>query len=583
MMPCPCGAGAGVTTGAAWSSVIVWSWGPGMAGWDDGGGDGMGSERILNQDEIDSLLGFDLSGDGGDDRTGIRAIINSALVSYERLPMLEIVFDRLVRLMTTSLRNFTSDNVEVSLDNITSIRFGDYLNSIPLPAMLTVFKAEEWDNFGLMTVDSSMIYSIVDVLLGGRRGTAAMRVEGRPYTTIERTLVERMIHVVLADLSAAFDPLSPVTFRFDRLETNPRFATISQPSNATIVARLRIDMEDRGGRLEILIPFATLEPVRELLLQMFMGEKFGRDSIWQTHLAEEMWFTEVPLEAVLDTQVLPLSRVLELKVGSKFLLNATPDSFSDGGRFYQRDAGLKQAEKMIAAGVDIIDIGGESTRPGAEPVPLQEELDRVLPVIEALKDCGVALSIDTYKPQTMQAALDLGVDCVNDIWALRQEGAVDVVRQFNCGIVLMHMQRDPQTMQFNPDYKNVVQDVQAFLLERCAVLEEAGIDGQRIAIDPGFGFGKSLEHNYQLLANFEMFTKHGYPALAGISRKSMLGKITNQEVGERLIPSIAAAMMAVERGALIVRTHDVSETMDALKIWQAMREQELASFIMNHG
>lgn len=265
------------------------------------------------------------------------------------------------------------------------------------------------------------------------------------------------------------------------------------------------------------------------------------------------------------------------------ILNATPDSFSDGGRFYQRDAGLKQAEKMIAAGVDIIDIGGESTRPGAEPVPLQEELDRVLPVIEALKDCGVALSIDTYKPQTMQAALDLGVDCVNDIWALRQEGAVDVVRQFNCGIVLMHMQRDPQTMQFNPDYKNVVQDVQAFLLERCAVLEEAGVDGQRIAIDPGFGFGKSLEHNYQLLANFEMFTKHGYPALAGISRKSMLGKITNQEVGERLIPSIAAAMMAVERGALIVRTHDVSETMDALKIWQAMREQELASFIMNHG
>jgi flagellar motor switch protein FliM len=192
--------------------------------------------------------------------------------------------------------------------------------------MLTVFKAEEWDNFGLMTVDSSMIYSIVDVLLGGRRGTAAMRVEGRPYTTIERTLVERMIHVVLADLSAAFDPLSPVTFRFDRLETNPRFATISQPSNAAIVARLRIDMEDRGGRLEILIPFATLEPVRELLLQMFMGEKFGRDSIWETHLAEEMWFTEVGLEAVLDTQTMPLSRVLELKVGTKFLLNATPES-----------------------------------------------------------------------------------------------------------------------------------------------------------------------------------------------------------------------------------------------------------------
>src|SRR4051812_35896486 len=291
-----------------------------------GGGGARESTRVLNQDEIDSLLGFDEAGDEGSDRAGIQAILNSALVSYERLPMLEVVFDRLVRMMTTSLRNFTSDNVEVSLDDILSQRFGDYLNSIPLPAMLTVFKAEEWDNFGLMTVDSSMIYSIVDVLLGGRRGTAAMRVEGRPYTTIERTLVERMIHVVLADLSAAFDPLSPVTFRFDRLETNPRFATISQPSNAAIVARLRIDMEDRGGRLEILIPFATLEPVRELLLQMFMGEKFGRDSIWETHLAEEMWFTEVGLEAVLDTQIMPLSRVLDMKVGSKFLLNANPDS-----------------------------------------------------------------------------------------------------------------------------------------------------------------------------------------------------------------------------------------------------------------
>jgi flagellar motor switch protein FliM len=291
-----------------------------------GGGGGRDSTRVLNQDEIDSLLGFDEAGDEGEQRSGIQAILNSALVSYERLPMLEVVFDRLVRMMTTSLRNFTSDNVEVSLDDILSQRFGDYLNSIPLPAMLTVFKAEEWDNYGLMTVDSSMIYSIVDVLLGGRRGTAAMRVEGRPYTTIERTLVERMIHVVLADLSAAFDPLSPVTFRFDRLETNPRFATISQPSNACIVARLRIDMEDRGGRLEILIPFATLEPVRELLLQMFMGEKFGRDSIWETHLAEEMWFTEVDLEAVLDTQVMSLSRVLDMKVGSKFLMNATPES-----------------------------------------------------------------------------------------------------------------------------------------------------------------------------------------------------------------------------------------------------------------
>ena len=284
------------------------------------------STRVLNQDEIDSLLGFDDAHDGDGDRSGIQAILNSALVSYERLPMLEVVFDRLVRMMSTSMRNFTSDNVEVSLDNILSLRFGDYLNSIPLPAMLAVFKAEEWDNYGLLTVDSSLIYSIVDVLLGGRRGTAAMRIEGRPYTTIERNLVERMVHVVLSDLSAAFDPLSPVTFRFDRLETNPRFATISRPSNAAIVAKLRIDMEDRGGRLELLLPYATLEPVRELLLQMFMGEKFGRDSIWETHLAEELWLTEVEMEAVLDEQVMPLRDILNLRVGSKIMLNAVPDS-----------------------------------------------------------------------------------------------------------------------------------------------------------------------------------------------------------------------------------------------------------------
>lgn len=284
------------------------------------------STRVLNQDEIDSLLGFDEGHGEEGDRSGIQAILNSALVSYERLPMLEVVFDRLVRMMSTSLRNFTSDNVEVSLDNIASIRFGDYLNSIPLPAMLSVFKAEEWDNYGLITVDSALIYSIVDVLLGGRRGTAAMRIEGRPYTTIERSLVERMVHVALGDLSAAFEPLSPVTFRFDRLETNPRFATISRPSNAAIVAKLRIDMEDRGGRMELLIPYATLEPVRELLLQMFMGEKFGRDSIWETHLAEELWLTDVDLDAVLDEQVMRLREVFHWRVGSRLMLNASPDS-----------------------------------------------------------------------------------------------------------------------------------------------------------------------------------------------------------------------------------------------------------------
>ncbi len=287
---------------------------------------GAGSERVLNQDEIDNLLGFDASSGDTAERTGIQAIINSALVSYERLPLLEIVFDRLVRLMTTSLRNFTSDNVEVSLDNISSIRFGDYLNSIPLPAILAVVRAEELDNYGLLTVESNLIYSIVDVLLGGRRGTAAMRIEGRPYTTIERSLVQRMIEVVLADLKAAFEPLSPVTFNLDRLEINPRFAAIARPANAAVLVKLRVDMEDRGGRIELLLPYATLEPIRELLLQMFMGEKFGRDSIWEGHLATELWRTNVDIEAVLDELPMTLNQVMNLEVGQTLLLSAGPNS-----------------------------------------------------------------------------------------------------------------------------------------------------------------------------------------------------------------------------------------------------------------
>ncbi|MBI1252296.1 MAG: flagellar motor switch protein FliM [Alphaproteobacteria bacterium] len=282
-------------------------------------------ERILNQDEIDSLLGFGSSEEESSARTGVRAIIDSALVSYERLPMLEIVFDRLVRLMTTSLRNLTSDNVEVSLDQITSIRFGDYLSSIPLPAIIAVFRAEELDNFGLVTVDSNLIYSIVDVLLGGRRGIAAVRVEGRPYTTIERSLVTRMIDVVLGDLSQAFAPLTKVSFPLDRIETNPRFAAIARPPNAAIVVKLRVDMDDRGGRLELLLPYATLEPIRKMLLQQFMGEKFGRDNIWENHLAEEIWNTDLEVRAVLDTQIAPLKTVLDLKVGDTLMLNATPN------------------------------------------------------------------------------------------------------------------------------------------------------------------------------------------------------------------------------------------------------------------
>ena len=253
------------------------------------------------------------------------------------------------------------------------------------------------------------------------------------------------------------------------------------------------------------------------------------------------------------------------------ILNATPDSFSDGGKFRTAQDAIAQAEFMIESGVDLIDIGGESTRPGAQPVELQEELDRVLPVIEALKDCGVPLSIDTYKAETMRQALRAGVDCVNDIWALRQEGAVDaVLESANCGIILMHMQRDPQTMQFNPEYHDVIAQVMEFLKERAELLTAKGVEGNRIAIDPGFGFGKSLEHNLAMLKYFHQFSSLTFPVLAGISRKSMLGKITGKDTNERLAASIAAAIMAANRGANIIRVHDVPETIDALKLWEAV-------------
>ncbi len=290
---------------------------------DTGDGDG-GGDRVLNQDEIDSLLGFDASVGSNVELTGVQALINSALVSYERLPMLEIVFDRLVRLATTSLRNFTSDNVEVTMDSISSVRFGDYLNSIPLPAILSVIRAEEWENYGLLTVDSNLIYSMIDVLLGGRRIGGNIRVEGRPYTTIEMALARKMIELILDDTHRAFEPVTNVNFKLERMETNPRFAAISRPGNAAILIELRIEMDDRGGKVEILLPYATIEPIREQLLQMFMGEKFGRDPIWEGHLATEIYAAGVEIEAVLHEQDLPLARLLTLKPGDLVVFDREP-------------------------------------------------------------------------------------------------------------------------------------------------------------------------------------------------------------------------------------------------------------------
>ena len=269
-------------------------------------------KNILNQEELDSLMNKDEENVSA----GVKAILNSSMISYERLPMLDVVFDRLIRMMATSMRNFTQDNVEVSLESIESMRFGEYIEGLTQPTLLAVFRAEEWDNYGLISVDSALVYSTVDVLLGGRRGTAAMRIEGRSYTTIELNLVKDMIDLVLADLSTAFDPITSVNFSYDRTETNPRFATIARLSNAVIVAHLHIDMEDRGGRLDLMLPYATLEPVRDLLLQMFMGERYGRDTIWENHLVEELWDTEIELKASLKEMSIDLGEIAKWKKGS---------------------------------------------------------------------------------------------------------------------------------------------------------------------------------------------------------------------------------------------------------------------------
>ena len=262
------------------------------------------------------------------------------------------------------------------------------------------------------------------------------------------------------------------------------------------------------------------------------------------------------------------------------IVNVTPDSFSDGGLHLQRDAALAHAHQLIAEGADLLDIGGESTRPGAKPVGIQEELDRVLPVIEGLRGAPVPVSIDTFKPEVMQAAIAAGAQMVNDINALQDAAAMNAVASANVAVCLMHKQGDPLTMQQQPNYQDVVTEVSAFLRERIAASEAAGIRRDRIAIDPGFGFGKTLAHNLTLLCELNKLTELDVPIMAGLSRKSMLGAVTGRDVGERLPASIAAALIAVQRGANVVRVHDVGATIDALKVWNAVNGAELMNGVM---
>ena len=252
------------------------------------------------------------------------------------------------------------------------------------------------------------------------------------------------------------------------------------------------------------------------------------------------------------------------------ILNVTPDSFSDGGNYQALEFALGHAEAMIEEGVDIIDIGGESTRPGSPPVSLEDELQRVMPVVYALRDLGPAISVDTYKPQVMREAIIAGVDMINDINGFRAPGAIDAVRDSDCALCIMHMQSDPQHMQLAPSYADVVDEVVAFLRERIDALLEARIDPRRLCIDPGFGFGKTVEHNYALLkATGRLIEETRMPLLAGLSRKSMIGAVTGKPVERRAAGSVGGALAAVAQGAIIVRVHDVADTVDALKVWQA--------------
>ena len=258
------------------------------------------------------------------------------------------------------------------------------------------------------------------------------------------------------------------------------------------------------------------------------------------------------------------------------IVNVTPDSFSDGGRYFTKSGSfavaLAHCEQLIKDGADLLDIGGESTRPGASPVQLAAELARVLPVVRHAVSLGVPVSVDTYKPEVMRAVLDLGADIINDIWALRQPGALQAVAEHpSCGVCLMHMHREPQTMQSAPMEGDVVAQVLAFLQRAARELQDAGVEQTRIVLDVGIGFGKTVAQNFALLARQQEFLAAGYPLLAAWSRKSSLAAVAAPEMADRMLPSVAAALLAVERGARVVRVHDVRETVQALQVWAAAR------------
>ncbi|MCH9844440.1 MAG: flagellar motor switch protein FliM [Alphaproteobacteria bacterium] len=272
-----------------------------------------GDVSFLEQGEIDSILGLQQA--EGEEKSGLHLLLESSKVGFQRLPGLEATYERFVRLASSSLRHFSAENVEINFDNLNPTRFGAYLNSVALPAMVAIFKAEEWEGFGLINVSSQLIYSVMDVLLGGRR-SSQVRVEGRAYSVIEINIIERLISVILENLAIAFGPFSAVNFHYERMETNPRFASVALPTNATTVARFHVDIEDRTGSFEIVIPYSTLEPIRPQLSQLFMGENFGDDTNWSRHFTNVLKYSNVEIEAVLHERNFSMNDIMTWGIGS---------------------------------------------------------------------------------------------------------------------------------------------------------------------------------------------------------------------------------------------------------------------------
>ena len=285
-------------------------------------GDGLAGH--LDQAGIDALFGD--TGGPVAPRQGLRAVIESDVVSQERLPMLEVVFDRMVRILATSLRNFSSDSVDVSLEDVASIRFGDFMSRLAIPAMIGVFRVDEWENYGLVTVEPALAYAVIDALLGGKRGGEPRMIDGRAFTAIETELVARMMRIILEDMSIAMEPIAKNSMVLERIEPSPRFAAIAGGTNICAVATFRVELDDRGGKFSILLPHAMIEPVRHLLSQRFMGETLGRDGLWEAHLAAEIRKVVLPLDVVLGERAMPLAEIRDMGVGSTIALYQNADT-----------------------------------------------------------------------------------------------------------------------------------------------------------------------------------------------------------------------------------------------------------------